>query len=288
MHQEIRLQQLSFLARVALILTALALADGAPAAAPKVGSVRLYVLDCGALIYNRPEDYGLKREEVASSNMVVTCYLVVHPKGTLLFDAGLEDRLVGQALWDNIKEGYGQVKINTLRGQLEAIGVRPADITYLALSHSDWDHVGNANEFAGSTWLTSKAERDFMFGPKFPAAERVTFGKLEHARSVVYEADHDVFGDGTVVLKATPGHTPGHQSLYLKLAQTGGVVLSGDLYHYAEERTLGRMPEEEKTRGTPQARAAMETFLKQTHSQLWIGHSIEFFAKARRAPAWYE
>lgn len=269
-------------------LAALCLLAQAAGALTPVKALRLYVLDCGALVFNRPEDYGLKREEVASSNMVVTCYLVVHPKGVLLYDTGLEDRLVGQALWANIDEGYSQLKMSTLKDQLAALGVHPADITYLALSHSDWDHVGNANDYAGATWLTPKAERDFMFGPKFPAAYRRTFDRLEKTRSVIYDRDHDVFGDGTVILKATPGHTPGHQSLYVKLPQTGGVVLSGDLYHYAEERTLGRMPEEEKSRGTPEARAAMESFLQESHSQLWVGHSIEFYVKARKSPAYYE
>jgi N-acyl homoserine lactone hydrolase len=269
-------------------LAALALLAGSASAAPDLTAIRLYVLDCGALIYNRPEDYGLTREEVASTNMAVSCYLIRHPKGTLLFDTGLEDRIVGQAIWANVDEGYGQVKTHTLRAQLAAIGIGPADITYLALSHSDWDHVGNANDFAGSVWLTPKAERDFMFGPLVPTMRRRTYGELDHARSLVYQGDHDVFGDGSVILKATPGHTPGHQSLYVRLKKTGGVVLSGDLYHYEEERTLHRMPEEEKTRGTPESRAAMETFLRDTRSQLWIGHSISFFSKARKAPEWYE
>ena len=273
--------------RIAAFAASCLIALTAGAVTP-VKALRLYVLDCGALVFNHPEDYGLKREEVASSNMVVTCYLVMHPKGLLLFDTGLDDRLVGQAIWANVDEGYGQVKINTLKGQLAALGVRPADITYLAVSHSDWDHVGNANDYAGSTWLTPKAERDFMFAPEFPAGYRRTFSQLERARSVIYAGDHDVFGDGSVILKSTPGHTPGHQSLYVKLPQTGGVVLSGDLYHYAEERSLGRMPEEEKSRGTPEARAAMESFLKASHAQLWVGHSIDFFVKARQAPAYYE
>jgi N-acyl homoserine lactone hydrolase len=270
-----------------LMLTA-ALATSAWAKPPTVTAPRLYVLNCGGLIYNRPEDYGLTREEVATSNMAVSCYLIVHPKGTLLFDTGLEDRLVGQPFWANVDEGYAQEVTSPLRAQLASLGVGPSDITYLALSHSDWDHVGNANDYAGAIWLTPKAERDFMFRTETTPERRRTYDKLEHAKSIIYSGDHDVFGDGRVILKATPGHTPGHQSLYVRLAKTGGVVLSGDLYHYPEERTLARMPEEEKTRGTPEARAAMEIFLAQTRSQLWIGHSIEFFAKARKVPDWYE
>ncbi len=255
---------------------------------PKVTSPRLYVIDCGTLTYNRPEDYQLTREQVADTNMSVPCFLVIHPKGILLFDTGLSDRLVGRPLWENVEDGYGQIKFTTLRGQLADIGVTPADITYLAISHWHWDHTGNANDYAGSIWLAQKAELDVMFGKDADPVSRPLWSELAHARKEVFVGDHDVFGDGTVVLKFTPGHTPGHQSLYVKLARTGGVVLSGDLYHYAEERMLHRMPKEEETAGTPQSRESMERFLEQTHSQLWIGHSTAFMKNAIKSPGWYE
>jgi glyoxylase-like metal-dependent hydrolase (beta-lactamase superfamily II) len=255
---------------------------------PKVTSPRLYVIDCGTLVYNRPEDYQLSREQVADTNMSVPCFLVLHPKGILLFDTGLPDRLVGRPLWENVDEGYGQIKFTTLRGQLADIGVTPADITYLAISHSHWDHVGNANDYAGSTWLTQKAELDFMFGAGADKAHLPLYDALAHAHQVVFEGDHDVFGDGTVILKFTPGHTPGHQALYVKLAHTGGVVISGDLYHYCEERTLHRMPREEETTGTPASRDTIERFLKEKHAQLWIGHCTAFFKNAIKSPGWYD
>jgi N-acyl homoserine lactone hydrolase len=255
---------------------------------PEVTSPRLYVIDCGTLTYNRPEDYQLTREEVADTNMSVPCFLVIHPKGILLFDTGLSDRLVGRPLWENVDGGYGQIKFNTLRGQLADIGVTPADITYLAISHSHWDHVGNANDYAGSIWLAQKAELDFMFGAGADPAYLPLYSALAHARKEVFEGDHDVFGDGTVILKFTPGHTPGHQALYVKLPKTGGVVLSGDLWHYAEERTLHRMPREEESTGTPASRAMMERFLKEKNAQLWIGHSTAFFRSVIKSPGWYD
>ncbi|HYM42879.1 MAG TPA: N-acyl homoserine lactonase family protein [Steroidobacteraceae bacterium] len=255
---------------------------------PRVTSPRLYVIDCGTLVYNRPEDYQLTREQVADTNMSVPCFLVVHPKGILLFDTGLSDRLVGRPLWENVDGGYGQIKFNTLRGQLADIGVTPADITYLAISHSHFDHVGNANDYSGSIWLAQKAELDFMFGAGADPAYLPLYSALAQARKQVFEGDHDVFGDGTVVLKFTPGHTPGHQALYVKLARTGGVVLSGDLYHYAEERPLHRMPREEESSGTPASRELVERFLREKNAQLWIGHSTAFFRNAIKSPAWYE
>jgi glyoxylase-like metal-dependent hydrolase (beta-lactamase superfamily II) len=256
---------------------------------PSVTSPRLYVLDCGTLAMNSPEDFGLTRQETADTNMSVTCFLVIHPKGILLFDTGLSDRLVGRPLYENrIGRSTAQVKLNTLRGQLADIGVTPDRITYLAISHSHYDHVGNANDYAGATWLAQKAERDFMFGPNAPARFKPDYAALERARTEIIEGDHDVFGDGTVVLKSTPGHTPGHQSLYVKLVRTGSVLIAGDLYHYPEEKTLNRMPEREKATATPASRAAMETFLRQTGARLWIDHDIGFFRDALKAPAWYD
>ena len=84
-----------------------------------------------------------------------------------------------------------------------------------------------------------------------------------------------MFGDGTVILKSAPGHTVGHQVLYVKLAKTGGVLLSGDLYHYPEERTLGRVPTFEFNQDqTRTARESVETFLKKTGAALWIQHDL--------------
>ncbi|HLJ21425.1 MAG TPA: N-acyl homoserine lactonase family protein, partial [Stellaceae bacterium] len=255
---------------------------------PKVTSPRLYVIDCGTLVYNRPEDYGLTREEVADTNMPVPCFLVLHPKGLLLFDTGLSDRLVGRPLYENVDEGYGQIKFTTLRSQLADIGVTPADITYLAISHSHFDHVGNANDYAGSTWLTQKAELDFMFGSGADKAYIPLYDALARAHQVVFRGDHDVFGDGTVILKFAPGHTPGHQSLYVKLVHSGSVVIAGDLYHYAEERALHRMPKEEETTGTSASREMIDRFLKEKNAQLWIGHSTAFFRNAVKSPGWYD
>ena len=80
---------------------------------PRVTSPRLYVIDCGTLIFDRPEDYNLTRDEVADTNMPVPCFLVIHPKGLLLLDTGLSDRLLGRPLYENVVFGYGQIKFNT-------------------------------------------------------------------------------------------------------------------------------------------------------------------------------
>ena len=179
----------------------------------------------------------------------------------------------------------------TIKAQLAAVGYAPADITYLALSHYHWDHTANANQFVKSTWLARPAERDVMLPEKAAdPPQPSTFADLRNGKTVLITADdHDVFGDGTVVIKLARGHTPGHQLLYVKLAKTGGVVLSGDLYHYPEERTLDRLPTFEfDIEQTRQSRRALDAFLEQTGARLWIQHDFTAMARVRKAPGYYE
>ena len=255
---------------------------------PRLTSARLYVLDCGTIISNRPEGFGLTRDDVFNPNFSDPCFLVVHPRGMLLFDTGLPDSHVGRPIYENMMGYEGILKFTTLRGELANIGVTAPMITYLAISHSHWDHVGNANDFTGSTWLARKAEYDFMFGPNANAVSLKNYNGLEHGKIRFIEGDYDVFGDGSVMLLSTPGHSPGHQSLYVKLARTGGVVISGDLYHYSAERKLGRVPPREQNTETPASRKKIEDFLGNTHSQLWIGHAIDWYRDAVKAPGWYD
>ncbi len=107
-----------------------------------------------------------------------------------------------------------------------------------------FDHLANANAFAGSTWLVRQVERDVMFAdPPSTRTVRSYFTALKNSKTVIIQDDeYDVFGDKTVIIKAAPGHSPGHQVLFVKLAKTGPVVLSGDLYHYPEERKLNTPP----------------------------------------------
>jgi glyoxylase-like metal-dependent hydrolase (beta-lactamase superfamily II) len=280
------------LAAFFVVLCASAVAQPAPPSglppAPKVTDVRLYVLDCGTIISHEPERFGLSRQDVPDPDFSDPCFLVVHPKGMLLFDTGLTDAQVGRPIYEN-KMGYeGQLKTVSLKGQLANIGVTAPKITYLAISHSHWDHVGNANDYAGSTWLARKAEYDVMFGPNANATAKAWYDKLAHAKTQYIDGDYDVFGDGKVVLLSTPGHTPGHQSLYVKLARTGGVVVTGDLYHYTAERTKGLMPPREQTLETPASRKKVEEFLTRTHSQLFMGHAIDWYQNAVKAPGWYD
>ena len=253
-------------------------------------SVRLYVFDCGRLDIPDVTPYQLKKEDMATTVMSVPCFLIAHPKGTLMWDVGaVPDSAIPPG-------GTGRLRVygtstKTLKAQLAEIGYAPSDITYLAMSHFHWDHVGNANMFAGATWLVRKLERDLMFAePPSPRTEPANFSALKNSKTVIITtSDYDVFGDGTVVIKSTPGHSPDHQSLYVKLAKTPPILLSGDLYHYPEERKLHLIPITEfNAPQTIASRAAVESFLEKSRAQLWIEHDFTANATLKKAPAFYE
>jgi N-acyl homoserine lactone hydrolase len=280
-----------------ILAAAVSVAFGFPAAnaqqkAQAPQSLRLYVLDCGKITPATVEQYGLKPSEMANTEMITPCFLIVHPRGTMIWDTGE----IPDSAFQN---GVSPQKLNAytvdrpLLPQLGAIGYTPADITYLALSHYHADHVANASLFASSTWIVQKDDRDPIFAPR-PAGSRVPdpkfFEGLANSKTVLLNGeDHDVFGDGAVVIKSTPGHTPGHQSLFLKLANTGNVLLSGDLYHYPEEITYKKVPATDPDREqTAKSREMIEEFVKQNHAQLWIQHDYTAGIKRKIAPAFYD
>jgi glyoxylase-like metal-dependent hydrolase (beta-lactamase superfamily II) len=253
-------------------------------------SLRLYVFNCGSLDISDPERFRLKKEELATTNMSVSCYLIVHPNGTLMWDVGAVPDSALKPGEKSALEGYATIT-ERLKSQIEKIGYEPSDIGYLAFSHYHYDHIANANQFAGATWLVRQVERDAMFAPKPPdKVNPANYAALKDARTVVIPGDdYDVFGDGTVVMKLAPGHTPGHQVLFLKLKKTGPIVLSGDLYHYPEERRLKRVPTfETDQQQTVETREKIEAFLKESGAQLWIQHDYAANAKLKKAPQFYE
>jgi glyoxylase-like metal-dependent hydrolase (beta-lactamase superfamily II) len=264
-----------------------------PAVGQKLGQsqapLKLYVFDCGRLKSGNPQP--LLDRGITTTDMSVAAYLIVHPRGTLLWDSGvIPDELVKP---EGTTEARASV-YKTLSGQLAEIGYKPGDITYLALSHNHYDHSANANQFAGATWLVQKKERAVMFPetpPANPSAASRRYSALENSKTILLDGDHDVFGDGAVVIISTPGHTPGHQSLFVKLAKTGPVVLSGDLYHYPAERTLKDFtpfaalgdPAKEVA-----SKAKVEALLKENNATLWIQHDMLADALLMKSPAFYE
>ena len=274
-------------------------APSVPHKAQEPRTVRLYVFDCGVLHNADMGRFNLKKEDVTTTDMSIACFLIAHPKGNLIWDTGAipDDswKPTGQPVTVHVTLPDGQTRDadvdKTIQSQLTEIGYSPSDISYIALSHYHYDHTANSNAFAGATWLVRQNERDAMFGGKFYGSLRPsTYSALEKSKTIIIRTDeYDVFGDGSVIIKAAPGHTQGHQVLYVKLAKTGGVVLSGDLYHYPAEKTLDRVPtfdfNQEQTRAS---RLALDAFMKKNGSQLWIQHDAAGNAKLKKSPQFYE
>jgi N-acyl homoserine lactone hydrolase len=271
-------------------LTGFAFALQGEKTAPPVTSVRVYLFNCGVIHGEDPVNYGVAKGVVKNTDMIVPCYLIVHPKGTLMWDVGLIPDSAfkgdGPASQSDGSETYGSPK--PLLPQLAALGYPVESITYIAFSHYHFDHTANANSFAGSTWLVHKAERDAMFSAS--PEHQATYNKLRSSKTVLLrDSDYDVFGDGTVVIKYAPGHTPGHQVLALRLPKTGPVLIGGDLWHYTAERTATKVPGgEANAQETRASRAAMEAYLKQSGAQLWIEHDPKTFLRLKKAPEYNE
>ncbi|HSG65675.1 MAG TPA: N-acyl homoserine lactonase family protein [Gammaproteobacteria bacterium] len=250
--------------------------------------LRLYVLDGGTLVNPDPSWANLTLAEMQGyTSIPVPAYLVVHPNGVLLWDTGLSDALLGKPPEEAVRGPWTQIVTATLAAQLEEIGYTPEDVDYLALSHAHFDHAGNVSAFADATWIVQRAELDSVdFGD---IGQWSHMSALRDSRRRIIEGDHDVFGDGRVVLKFTPGHTPGHQSLFLDLHETGPVVLSGDLYHLDAHRRLARIRLTDHDRAQSAAsRAALDGFLAQTGAVLWIQHELMLWARLEHAPRFYD
>ena len=289
---EIRVRR--FAALVALCAAVTSVRPVAQAPPP----LRLYVFD-GGVLESDPARYRLTREDVSATQLSIAAFLVVHPRGVLLWDTAAvpdgEWTPTGQPVVHRLTLPDGQPRQVTLRAtlgaQLKAAGFAPRDVTHLALSHYHWDHTANSNAFAAAQWLVRPEEREAMFAERpVGAVRQQLFASLKGARTVLLQQDeHDVFGDGAVVIKAAPGHTPGHQVLLVKLPKTGPVVLSGDLYHYPEERTMNRLPVTEMSaEQTAASRKAVDAFLQRTGARLWIQHDLTAHRRLRLSPEFYD
>lgn len=274
-----------------VLLTACASDDLPPASGQGAPSadLQLYVLDCGELVFDDVSAFGLTNEETPVREMFVPCYLIRHPAGTLLWDAGLPLTVVGKG-WVDLQPGVRMRYQRSVVDQVAAIGVSPPEITWMALSHMHFDHAGAANAFSRSHLLIQATEYTAAFehAEDYPVFDYSLYSALTSARKTLLDGDHDVFGDGRVQIISAPGHTPGHQVLFVDLAETGPLVLSGDLYHFRASRRMRRVPvfntDAEATLASMQK---IETFLQRRGAKLWIEHDQALAQTLRKAPEFY-
>jgi N-acyl homoserine lactone hydrolase len=263
------------------------LASPAKAAAPI--AVRLYALDCGWLEFKDMRLFSDTGEyDGQTSTIAVPCFLIRHPKGTLLWDTGLDPKFVQQS--QGAPRGIRGTLAVSLEKQLLQLKLMPTDITHLAFSHLHLDHTGNANLFTSATWILNRTELQWASQPTGggPIAPE-TFSAYKQAKTQLIDADYDVFGDGTVRILKMPGHTPGHQVLLLTLPKSGKVLLSGDLYHLRRDRQQKLIPLFNTDRAATLASFdRFERIAANTRARVVIQHDPEDFKALPKFPAYLE
>lgn len=208
-------------------------------------AIQLYAMDCGHIHVDDADSFADDGSFAGQPrDLIDPCYLIRHPKGDLIWDAGLPDTI--HDLTNGVNSGTYHIKVPVkLVDQLARLNLTPADIEFLSLSHSHFDHVGNAALFTHATWIVDTDERAWMFRDEARRDEDfVHVAPLERFQTALITGDgnYDVFGDGSVTVVQAPGHTPGHCVLLVRLARAGPVLLAGDMWHLAESRLRRTVP----------------------------------------------
>jgi N-acyl homoserine lactone hydrolase len=268
----------------AALLSAVVLAAPVHAQSGKPGVEKLYVLNCGEGVAGDISRWSPGINEGTSMDFVDSCYLIKHAQGWFLWDTGVPDAVAampnGLAPADPKAVYWHRPK--TLASQLDQLGVKPSDIKAMAVSHTHGDHIGNVEMFPATMLYVQKAEYEWPGPnnePRFKPSHPVT--KLE--------GDHDVFGDGSVMILSTPGHTPGHQSLLVKLPKTGELVLSGDAVHFKGNWDNRGVPANNFNK--EQTLASMQKIsdrLTSDKAQLWINHDKAQRDGLKMSPEFYD
>ena len=260
--------------RRALIALFAALILAPAARAAPAPDVRLYAMDCGR--FDLPDADGFSDDGAykgVPKKLVVPCYLIRHPKGDLIWDTGLPEAQGSHKLLDQLKQ----------------LGLTPADIEYLSISHSHYDHIGAAGLFAGSTWLVDPRERDWAFRPAARAdkANFPGYSALESTKTVLIDKDvpYDVFGDGSVLIIRAPGHTPGHTVLLVRFRKSEPLLLTGDMWHIAESRPARRVPRFNFNKAdTLRSMTMVEELARAAGARVVIQHVPEDFDRLPKFP----
>jgi glyoxylase-like metal-dependent hydrolase (beta-lactamase superfamily II) len=256
------------------------------------GIQRMYVFNCGE---SRTTDVSRWSPGVNVGQpweFSNNCYLIRHAQGLMLWDTGFADSIA--AMPDGLVALGGALRMQlpkTLTAQLAEVGVKTTDVRLIAFSHFHPDHAGNANLFPNALLYIQEAEYEALFGPapqKF-GFQPATYEKLRANPVVKLKGDRDVFGDGSVVILSTPGHTPGHQSLLVRLPKTGAVILSGDMVHFESNWTSRRVPSmnfngAESVKSMDRVAALMAQY----NAPLWINHDKTQSARVPKAPQYLE
>jgi glyoxylase-like metal-dependent hydrolase (beta-lactamase superfamily II) len=257
---------------------------------------KLYRLDCGHSLAN-DESVWTPGENVGRSiAFSSTCWLIQRGNEWLLWDTGVPQSTLNDPKgWSTLPKLIVYHLDKSITDQLAAIGLKPDDISYVAISHTHGDHIGNVNLFPNSTILMQRAEYTWISSPDGPnnnvnqlkALARKLLGTPKNLK--LLEGDTDVFGDGSVTLVSTPGHTPGHQSLLVHLRNSGFIILSGDVVHLKENFEKNTVPSLNTDKAASIASMARIRRMMATYkAKLFINHDKAQSDTLKLLPAFYD
>ena len=245
----------------------------------KKPTVNLYQLVGGSIFVKKLEVFSQDTTYTGKQKQFTDAYYVIsHPKGNLMWDAGLPEQLVQPKPFDEPSGVFRIQRPDSLVNQLKTIGFKIEDFTHFAMSHSHFDHTGHANLLKDAKWLVQENEYNFNLSDTLKQKNQALIA-LKNVQKI--KGDYDVFGDGTVVIKYMPGHTIGHQVLYVEVSGLEKpVLLTGDLYHFEENRTNKGVPSfNYNVAQTLKSMDEFEAFAKEKNAEVIIQHSPKAFKK---------
>ena len=255
-----------------------------------LADTRLYIFDCGSIRLADVSAFGLSNDETDARELSVPCYMIEHAGKRMLWDGGLPLAMAGSP--DPIEMSGMQMSYpRSLLDQLAQMNLSPADFDYVAYSHFHFDHIGAANAFADVPLLIQAAEARAAFQDheQYAVFDLQQYAQVPNSPRITLNGDHDVFGDGVVTLVSATGHTPGHQVLMVHLENYGTVVISGDLFHFSETRTLRRVPAfNTDAEATLVAMDKVDRLIEKHNATLWIEHVKAQMDTLDKAPAYYD
>lgn len=257
---------------------------------------RLYRLDCGHSLANDESVWTPGQNVGRSIEFSSTCWLIKRGNQWLIWDTGVpESTLNDPKGWSTLPKLIVYHLDKSISSQLAEIGLKPDDIQYVAISHTHGDHIGNVGLFPDSTILIQRVEYEWISSPDGPnqnvnalkALARKLMGSPKHLQ--LLDGITDVFGDGSVTLFPTPGHTPGAQSLLVHLKKSGFIILSGDVVHLAANFRNDIVPslntdKAESIASMEKVKAMMNLY----HAQLFINHDKAQTGTLKLIPAFYD
>ena len=253
----------------------LALGMAAPAAAQDP-ALQLWRLDCGSI---QVSDFDVFSDTYLypgqPKQLTASCYLIRHGSRYMLWDTGVAGPAKEWVFTIALKERVTE--------QLKRIGVAPASVNYVGISHYHDDHTGQAADFPGATLLIGSGDWEAIKGRPETAA-RFTPWISRGSKVEPVARDKDVFGDQSVVVLDMPGHTPGHKVLLVRL-KSGPVLLSGDLYHATEQVANRGVPSFNTNRADTLASFdRFQAIAKKLNAKVIIQHELDDIAKLPAFP----